>query len=166
MPIPSVSRRARLLAATLAVGGLVVGAGSPAMAADHSMQPAPSGSGECSPGLVDGTTAPIYAHIEKAHLERSPAQQASDIQKTDDYVLLHSVWIETFTAPARNGVVQIAGETPKPFFAHIEHAHLQRSPSQQLGDLRATDDYLLLHSVWAESLVQPTIDVLNGSSCQ
>ena len=65
-----VSRRARFLAAAVATGALVVGAGSPAMAADHSMQPAPSGSGECSPGLVDGTTAPMYAHFEKAHLER------------------------------------------------------------------------------------------------
>ena len=82
-----VSRRARFLAAAVATGALVVGAGSPAMAADHSMQPAPSGSGECSPGLVDGTTAPMYAHFEKAHLERSPAQQVSDAQKTDDYLL-------------------------------------------------------------------------------
>jgi len=193
-----VSRRARFLAAAVATGALVVGAGSPAMAADHSMQPAPSGSGECSPGLVDGTTAPMYAHFEKAHLERSPAQQVSDAQKTDDYLLLHTVWIENFTAareadvpvammienpnvnqeiydkvraaigleaPA-GGIVHIAGETPKPFFGHIEHAHLQRSPGQQLGDLRATDDYLLLHTVWAESMLQPTIDVVDGSPCQ
>jgi len=161
-----VSRRARFLAAAVATGALVVGAGSPAMAADHSLQPAPSGSGECSPGLVDGTTAPMYAHFEKAHLERSPAQQVSDAQKTDDYLLLHTVWIENFTAAARYGIVHIAGETPKPFFGHIEHAHLQRSPGQQLGDLRATDDYLLLHTVWAESMLQPTIDVVDGSPCQ
>lgn len=47
-----------------------------------------------------------------------------------------------------------------------EHAHMQRSPGQQVADLRATDDYLLLHTVWAESMLQPTIDILNGSSCQ
>jgi hypothetical protein len=96
-------------------------------------------------------------------MERSPAQQVGDAQETDDYLLLHSVWIENFTAPARNGVVHIAGETPKPFFGHIEHAHLQRSPGQQVADLRATDDYLLLHTVWAQSLMQPTVDVLDGS---
>jgi hypothetical protein len=133
------------------------------MAAGHSMQPAPHGSGDCSPGLVDGTTEPMYAHFQKAHMERSPAQQVGDAQETDDYLLLHSVWIENFTAPARNGVVHIAGETPKPFFGHIEHAHLQRSPGQQVADLRATDDYLLLHTVWAQSLMQPTVDVLDGS---
>jgi len=165
MPSLSVSRRARTLAAAVATGALLVGFASPAMAADHSMEPSPS-SGDCSPGLVDGTTAPMYAHFEKAHLERSPAQQSSDAQKTDDYLLLHSVWVENFTAAARYGVVHIAGETPKPFFAHIEHAHLQRSPGQQAGDLRATDDYLLLHTVWAESMLQPTIDVLNGTPCQ
>jgi hypothetical protein len=160
-----VSRRARILAATVAAGALVLGVGSPAMAAEHSMQPAPSDSGDCSPGLVDATTAPMYAHFEKAHMERSPAQQVADAQKTDDYLLLHTVWIENFSAPARHGVVHIAGETPKPLFGHIEHAHLQRSPGQQVGDLRATDDYVLLHTVWIESMLQPGIDVLNGSSC-
>ena len=159
-------RRARLLAADAAAGLIVVGLAGPAMAADHSMDPAPSGSGDCSPGLAAGTMTPMYGHIEKAHLERSPGQQVGDLQKTDDYLEVHTVWVEAFTAPARNGVVHIAGETPKPFFGHIEHAHLQRSPGQQVADLRATDDYLLIHTVWFESMLQPTIDVLDGSPCQ
>jgi len=158
-------RRGRLLAAA-AAGLCVVGLASPAMAADHSMEPAPSGSGDCSPGLVAGTMTPMYGHMEKAHLERSPAQQAGDLQKTDDYLEVHTVWIEAFTAPARNGVVRIAGETPKPFFGHVEHAHLQRSPGQQVSDLRDSDDYVLVHTVWAESMLQPTIDVLDGGRCQ
>jgi hypothetical protein len=169
MPRPggfAVQRRARLAAAAVVAGTLVLGSAAPAMAAEHSMPPAASGSGDCSPGLVDGTSTPIFAHIEKAHLERSPQQQAGDLQKTDDYLLLHTVWIEMVTAPARAGLVHIAGETPKPFFGHIEHAHLQRSPSQQAGDLRATDDYLLLHTVWAESMLAPTLDVINGNPCQ
>jgi len=159
-------RRARILAVAATTGLLVAGLASPALAAGHSMEPAPDGSGDCSPGLVAGTTTPMYGHIEKAHLERSPAQQAGDAQKTDDYVEVHTVWIEAVTAPARNGAARIAGETPKPFFGHIEHAHLQRSPGQQVSDLRATDDYVLVHTVWAESLLQPTIDVLDGRPCQ
>ena len=159
-------RRARLLAGATAAALLVVGLAGPAMAADHSMDPAPGDSGDCSPGLVAGSVTPIYGHIEKAHLERSPAQQVGDLQKTNDYVEVHTVWIEAFTAPARNGVVHIAGDTPKPFFGHIEHAHLQRSPGQQVSDLRDSDDYLLFHTVWAESLLQPTIGVIDGSPCQ
>jgi hypothetical protein len=166
MPDTGFLRRARLLTATVAAGTVVLGLAAPAMAADHSMQPAPSGAGECSPGLAEGTAAPIYGHIEKAHLERSPGQQVGDLQKPDDYLLLHTVWVETWTAPARNGAVHIVGETPKPFFAHIEHAHLQRSPGQQVGDLRATDDYVLLHTAWVESMLQPMIDVVDGSPCQ
>ena len=159
-------RRARLVAVSAAAGLFVAGLAGPALAADHSMEPAPSGSGDCSPGLVGGTMTPMYGHIEKAHLERSPAQQVGDLQKTNDYVEIHTVWIEAFTAPARNGVVHITGETPKPFFGHIEHAHLQRSPGQQVSDLRSTDDYVLVHTVWAESMLQPTIDVIDGSPCQ
>jgi hypothetical protein len=166
MRIAPIHRCGRLSAVTLAAGLFVVGLASPAMAADHSMDPAPSGSGDCSPGLAAGTMTPMYGHMEKAHLERSPGQQVGDLQKTDDYLEVHTVWIEAFTAPARNGLVHIAGETPKPFFGHIEHAHLQRSPGQQVADLRATDDYLLVHTVWAESMLQPTIDVLDGSPCQ
>jgi hypothetical protein len=154
-------RRARLAAVSAAAGLVVVGLATPAMAADHSMDP-PGASGGCSPGLVAGTATPFYGHIEKAHLERSPAQQVGDAQKTNDYVEVHTVWVEAFTAPARNGIVHIAGETPKPFFGHIEHAHLQRSPGQQVSDLRATDDYVLIHTVWAESMLQPTIDVMDG----
>jgi hypothetical protein len=165
MHASAVLRGARLLVAGLAAGTLVIGFAAPAMAAD-SMPPASGGSGDCSPGLVDGTTAPIYGHMEKAHLERSPAQQVSDLQKTDNYVLIHTEWIEMFTAPARAGLVHIAGETPKPFFGHMEHAHLQRSPGQQAGDLRATDDYALQHTVWIESMAQPSIEVVNGSPCQ
>lgn len=161
-----VRRGLRMLAAGAAAGALVLGLAAPAMAADHSMQPPPSHSGDCSPGLVAGTTTPIYAHFEKAHLERSPAQQVGDAQKTDDYLLVHTVWIEMFSAPARNGIVHIAGESPKPFFGHMKHAHLQRSPGQQVADLRGTDDYLLLHTVWIESMLQPTSDVVNGSPCQ
>jgi hypothetical protein len=159
-------RRARLAAVSAAAGLVVVGLAAPAMAADHSMDPAPSGSGDCSPGLVAGTTTPMYGHIEKAHLERSPAQQVGDAQKANDYAEVHTVWVEAFTAPARNGVVHITGETPKPFFGHIEHAHLQRSPGQQVSDLRATDDYVLVHTVWVENMLQPTIDVMDGSPCQ
>jgi len=164
-PAP-VRRCARVLAVGASAGLFVAGLATPALAADHSMDPAPGDSGGCSPGLVAGTTTPIYGHIEKAHLERSPAQQVGDLQKTNDYVEVHTVWVEAFTAPLRNGAGHVVGETPKPFFGHVEHAHLQRSPGQQVSDLRATDDYVLVHTVWVENMLQPTIDVMDGRPCQ
>ena len=165
MESPSRLRRARVLAGT-ALGGVVlcITAGTPALAVDHPGSPG-HGGGECTPGLVEGTSTPVYAHVEKAHLERSPAQQVSDIQATDDYVLLHTVWAESFTAPTRYGATYIAQETPRPVFGHVQKAHLERSPGQQVGDVRATDDYVLLHTVWAESIAQPTVDVINGHGC-
>jgi hypothetical protein len=154
-------RRARLLAGA-ALGGamLWLATGTPALAMDH-----PSPGGECTPGLVEGTAIPIWSHVEKVHLTRSPNQQVSDISATDDYVLLHTAWVDTFTAPARYGTVYIGQETPRPLFPHIQKVHLERSPGQQVSDISATDDYVLLHTALVQSVAQPTEDVINGHSC-
>jgi hypothetical protein len=155
-------RRARVLAGA-ALGGAVLclTVGTPALAMDH---PSPGG-GECTPGLVEGTAIPTYSHVEKVHLTRSPAQQVSDIRATDDYVLLHTALIDTVTAPARYGAVYIAQEAPKPIGPHLQKVHLERSPAQQVSDIRATDDYVLLHTSLVWSVAVPTFDVINGHDC-
>jgi hypothetical protein len=154
-------RRARLLAGA-ALGGAVfcLTAATPALAMDHS-----SPGGECTPGLVEGTAIPMYSHVEKVHLTRSPGQQVSDIRATDDYVLLHTAWIDTFTAPARYGAVYIGQEAPKPIFPHLQKVHLERSPAGQVSDIRATDDYALMHTALAWNVAQPVADVISGHGC-
>lgn len=142
-----------------ALGGFAVLGAAPAGAmGEH-------GSGDCSPGLAAATARPIVAHFQSAHLQRSPEGQAADLAATDDYTLVHTVWVQNWTAPARYGALDIASGTPKPIVAHFQKAHFERSPTQQVADLAATDDYVLLHTVWAESIAQPTVDVLTGSPC-
>ncbi len=155
-------RRTRLLAGAVLGGAvLCLTVGTPALAMDH---PSPGG-GECTPGLVEGTAIPAYSHVEKVHLTRSPAQQVSDIRATDDYVLLHTALVDTVTAPARYGAVYIAQESPKPIFPHVQKVHLERSPAQQVSDIRATDDYVLLHTSLVWSVAVPVVDVIDGHDC-
>ena len=155
-------RRARVLAGAVLGGAvLCLTAGTPALAMDH---PSPRG-GECTPGLVEGTAIPTYSHVEKVHLQRSPAQQVSDIRSTDDYVLLHTALIDTVTAPTRYGAAYIAQESPKPIFPHVQKVHLERSPAQQVSDIRATDDYVLLHTALLWSVAVPAVDVISGHDC-
>jgi len=43
---------------------------------------------------------PFTNHMYKAHLERSPGQQANDALNVNQYVLTHTVLFEDMTAPA------------------------------------------------------------------
>jgi plastocyanin len=52
---------------------------------------------------VEGTVTPFVDHVNSAHLERSPLQQARDLLDVDDYVLAHTVLVEHMLAPALSG---------------------------------------------------------------
>jgi plastocyanin len=100
---------------------------------------------------------PALDHINAAHLERSPLQQAKDLADIDDYALAHTVLIESILAPAMPTAVAVV----EPAEAHIYAAHLERSPLQQAKDLADIDDYALAHTVLVEAMLQP---VLSGCS--
>jgi hypothetical protein len=46
---------------------------------------------------------------------------------------------------------------------HINKAHLEESPGQQVADLLNPDSYVKMHTVWAEQLLAPTEDYLTDS---
>jgi len=130
----------------------VLGAG-PALAADH-QDPG------CSPGLVPATVDPIYAHIEKAHLERSPMMQAHDAQQTGDYVAMHEAWVQAFTAPAREGAAAVGAVTSTRTVSHV-----QQSPGSAQGAYNP-DAFALGQTTWLQSALDPTEDVVaGGGSC-
>jgi hypothetical protein len=118
--------------------------------------------GRCSSGLVPETATPIFAHVEKAHLERSPTQQASDVQATGDYVALHLAWIGAFTAPAGKAAPAAGEGAASAFQGHVQKAHVERSPTDQVADITQTDDYVLLHTVLVESMGRSLTDSLAG----
>jgi hypothetical protein len=43
---------------------------------------------------------PLVTHLDKAHLETSPGQQAADLLSVDQYVKTHTVLAEAIVAPA------------------------------------------------------------------
>jgi plastocyanin len=124
------------------MGALLAGGASPAAAAD------------CG---VEAVVQPVLDHVNSAHLERSPMQQAQDLLNVDGYVLAHTVLVESMLAP----VVPTVTAVVEPLEQHIYAAHLERSPMQQVQDLVAVDDYVLAHTVLVESMIQP---VLSGCS--
>jgi plastocyanin len=49
--------------------------------------------------VVTDTLAPIWAHIQSAHLETSLGQQVSDLLNLNQYILTHTVWLEQVLTP-------------------------------------------------------------------
>jgi hypothetical protein len=157
------TRSTRRLVASLLLGGaatLLAGA-SPAFAAE----PHPdmgAGGGGCSSGLIPETVTPIYSHFEKAHLERSPTQQGSDIQATGDYVALHQAWIESFTSPGLKAVPGAGQDAAAAFQGHMQKAHVERTPTDQVADLSDADNYVQLHTVLIEAMTQSLFTSLSA----
>jgi hypothetical protein len=101
------------------------------------------------------------AHVKAAHLERSPFQQVTDILAIDQYVLTHTVWLEQVLQPVFDGTAdQVVKDTLAPVIAHIQAAHLERSPLEQVNDILATDQYILTHTVWLETVLAPAAEQL------
>ena len=101
---------------------------------------------------------PGIDHINSAHLETSPYQQARDLMSVDSYVLAHTVLAESILAPLIRSI--LGAESPA--VDHINSAHLETSPYQQVADLLKVNDYVLAHTVLVESMLAP---VLSGTGC-
>jgi amicyanin len=113
----------------------------------------PPSSGHCvSKQALDA----FMAHVRSAHLERSPFDQVNDILNINQYVLTHTTWLETVLQPVFDGTGdQVVKDTLAPVIAHINSAHLERSPLQQVNDILATDQYILTHTAWLETVLAP-----------
>ena len=120
--------------------------------------PAPGGGTGCSSKEV---LQPIFDHIKSAHLETSPGQQVSDLLNFDQYIKTHTVWLEQVLSPVFNGDAdQTVKDTLAPIWQHIQTAHLQTSPGQQVSDLLNLDQYVKTHTVWLEQVLTPLMTQL------
>jgi hypothetical protein len=140
---------------TLLVGVMVlgfVGVAGPAQAA-------PNGGSACSPGLVPATVDPIYGHLEKAHLERSPMHQVHDAEQTGDYVAMHKAWLDSVTSPSRDGVSHIGAAMPSMLVSHA-----QQTPGT-VGSLSNPDAFALGQTTWLQTGLQPAQHTVTGDSC-
>lgn len=107
---------------------------------------------------VAAMAQPFIDHVDSAHLETSPFNQVRDLMDVDSYVLAHTVLVEHMLAP----VVPTVMGTVDPFVAHVDSAHLETSPYNQVRGLMDTDDYVLAHTVLVESMLAPA---LSGTGC-
>ncbi len=63
---------------------------------------------------VNAVLDPLVQHVETAHLERSPLQQARDLVDIDDYVLAHTVLVESLLKPVLEGCGDSSQPAPAP----------------------------------------------------
>lgn len=118
----------------------------------------PPAAGSC---VSSDVLSAFMAHVQSAHLERSPFDQVTDALAVDQYVLTHTVWLEQVLKPVYDGTAdQVVKDTLAPVIAHIEAAHLERSPLQQVTDILAIDQYVLTHTVWLETVLAPAAEQL------
>jgi hypothetical protein len=45
-----------------------------------------------------------------------------------------------------------------PILRHLDSAHLERSPGEQVQDALALDSYLKMHTVWVETILAPVVE--------
>ncbi|WP_314173859.1 cupredoxin domain-containing protein [Streptomyces winkii] len=112
---------------------------------------------------VKESLMPVLQHLNSAHLERSPGEQVQDALKLDQYIKLHTVWVESILTPAVDGGGAVADGTLSALLQHVKSAHLEASPGQQVQDILNPDAYVKTHTVWAEKMLAPTEKYLTTS---
>jgi hypothetical protein len=106
--------------------------------------------------------SPLITHLDQAHLQAPPAQQVSDLLNLNQYVLTHTALVENVLAPLTDLVVA-APIGIDPLLLHLEQAHLQESPGQQVKDLVNVNQYVTTHTVLVEDMVAPTLQSVQGT---
>ena len=112
--------------------------------------------------LAVAMAEPFVTHMDHAHLEESPSQQAADLGDPDQYVHTHTVLMEQMTAPAVSAAMASL-QGVQPFMAHFDHAHLGESPAQQAADLLDVSAYVKTHTVLLEDMTAPATGSLTGT---
>jgi plastocyanin len=113
-------------------------------------------------GCVPSTAFDSFMrHVEVAHLQSSPSQQTADLLALDQYIKTHTVLVQDMLQPTLDGVVTDAtAKSLDAFFTHMEVAHLQSSPSQQIADLLAADQYVKTHTVLVQDMLKPHFEYM------
>jgi hypothetical protein len=121
--------------------------------------PMPSGGSTCA---VSSGLQTLLTHINTAHLDESPAQQVSDILNLDTYIGNHLVLVERILAPLTGGGLTSAlSNLLSTFLTHVNTAHLDEPPAQQVSDILNVNTYIGNHL----ALVQHMLSGFEGLAC-
>jgi hypothetical protein len=126
---------------------------------------ATGGSPACAgTGVVEAALSPFLVHLDKAHLEESPGQQVDQALDLDQYVQTHTVLVEAMLQPVVDSVLATLQALP-PFWSHLERAHLEESPGEQVDQALDVDQYVQTHTVLVEDMLTPAVDAVAGAGC-
>jgi plastocyanin len=104
--------------------------------------PMPAGS-DCA---VSSALQTFLTHVNSAHLDEAPAQQVSDILNIDTYVGNHLALVERMLSPlTAGGLTDATSGALQTFLTHLNSAHLDESPAQQVNDILDVNSYLGNH---------------------
>jgi hypothetical protein len=100
-------------------------------------------------------------HMDAAHWSRSPAGQASDIAEFDSWLKGHQALFRMMLDPAvgKSGPGYTAPGLA-PFMQHMDAAHWNRSPGQQLEDIGDFQTWASAHA----ALIQAMLASAGGGS--
>ena len=121
--------------------------------------PMPGDSSTCA---ISSGLQTLLTHINTAHLGESPAQQVSDILSLDTYIGNHLVLVERILAPLTGGGLTGAlSNLLSTFLTHVNTAHLDEPPAQQVSDILNVNTYIGNHL----ALVQHMLSGFEGLAC-
>jgi plastocyanin len=84
---------------------------------------------------------------------------------TDEYAKLHMGLVQNLVGPTEETLPTVLDSAIQALADHVRHAHLERSPGQQLQDIMATDEYAKLHMGLVQNLAGPTEEALTTGLC-
>lgn len=113
--------------------------------------PPPSGSSDCA---VSSGLQTLLTHINSAHLDESPAQQVSDILNLDSYIGNHLVLVQRILSPLTDGgLTNALSGLLSTFLTHVNTAHLDEPPAQQVSDILNVNTYVGNHLALVQHMV-------------
>ena len=131
--------------------------GMPTSSSSMSMPPTTNSTCAVSSGLQT-----LLTHINSAHLDESPGQQVSDILNVDQYVGNHLVLVQKILQPLTGGgLTNALSGLLQTLLTHVNSAHLDESPAQQVSDILDVNTYIGNHL----SLVQRMLSSTEALAC-
>jgi plastocyanin len=123
--------------------------------------PPPAAGGDQACAVSSGLQT-LLTHINSAHLDESPAQQVSDILDLDQYIGNHLVLVQRILEPLTGGGLTSAlSNLLSTFLTHVNTAHLDEAPGQQVQDILDVNSYVGNHL----ALVQHMLSGFEGLAC-
>jgi hypothetical protein len=115
------------------------------------MPPPSSGDSTCA---VSTALQTFLTHVNAAHLDESPGQQVQDILDIDRYIGNHLVLVQTMLEPLTGGGATTAlSSLLQTLLTHVNAAHLDESPGQQVQDILDINSYIGNHLVLVQHML-------------